>query len=150
MNIDKYISEILLEVVGNLYGEVTPQQIQIQKTRKEFEGDYTLVCFPLLKLSRKSPEATATEIGEYVVVARRKGKVWYVAGMSGCDGKKISLNLAKFLPKGSYKAEIFTDGVNANEIPTIAKREVKSVNSCDVLDIEMKSGGGFAIKFLPR
>ena len=69
MNIDKYISEILLEVVGNLYGEVTPQQIQIQKTRKEFEGDYTLVCFPLLKLSRKSPEATATEIGEAVVAA---------------------------------------------------------------------------------
>ena len=69
MNIDKYISEILLEVVGNLYGEVTPQQIQIQKTRKEFEGDYTLVCFPLLKLSRKSPEATATEIGEAAVAA---------------------------------------------------------------------------------
>ena len=69
MNIDKYISEIMLEVVSNLYGEVTPQQIQIQKTRKEFEGDYTLVCFPLLKLSRKSPEATATEIGEAVVAA---------------------------------------------------------------------------------
>ena len=69
MNIDKYILEIMLEVVSNLYGEVTPQQIQIQKTRKEFEGDYTLVCFPLLKLSRKSPEATATEIGEAVVAA---------------------------------------------------------------------------------
>ena len=69
MNIDKYISEMMLEVVSNLYGEVTPQQIQIQKTRKEFEGDYTLVCFPLLKLSRKSPEATATEIGEAVVAA---------------------------------------------------------------------------------
>ena len=69
MNIDKYISEILLEVVTNLYGEVTPQQIQIQKTRKEFEGDYTLVCFPLLKLSRKSPEATAEQIGQAAVAA---------------------------------------------------------------------------------
>ncbi len=41
--------------------------MQIQKTRKEFDGDYTLVTFPLLKLSRKSPEATATEIGEHIV-----------------------------------------------------------------------------------
>jgi arginyl-tRNA synthetase len=40
--------------------------VQIQKTRKEFEGDYTLVVFPLLKASRKSPDATATEIGEYL------------------------------------------------------------------------------------
>lgn len=42
------------------------EQLQIQKTRREFEGDYTLVTFPLLRRSRKSPEATATEIGEYM------------------------------------------------------------------------------------
>ena len=69
MNIDKYISEVVASVVTELYGQVAPAQIQIQKTRKEFEGDYTLVTFPLLKLSRKSPEATATEIGEKLVVA---------------------------------------------------------------------------------
>ncbi|MBR2116608.1 MAG: arginine--tRNA ligase [Alistipes sp.] len=69
MNIDKYISEVVASVVTELYGQVAPTQIQIQKTRKEFEGDYTLVTFPLLKLSRKSPEATATEIGEKLVAA---------------------------------------------------------------------------------
>ena len=67
MNIDKYISDVVTGVVTELYGEVAPAQIQIQKTRKEFEGDYTLVTFPLLKLSRKSTEATATEIGEKLV-----------------------------------------------------------------------------------
>ena len=67
MNIDNYISELVLGVVTELYGQVNPAQIQIQKTRKEFEGDYTLVSFPLLKLSRKAPEATATEIGEKLV-----------------------------------------------------------------------------------
>ncbi len=67
MNIDNYISELVLGVVTELYGQVNPAQIQIQKTRKEFEGDYTLVTFPLLKLSRKAPEATATEIGEKLV-----------------------------------------------------------------------------------
>ncbi len=69
MNIDKYISEVVASVVTELYGQVAPAQIQIQKTRKEFDGDYTLVTFPLLKLSRKSPEATATEIGEKLVAA---------------------------------------------------------------------------------
>ena len=69
MNIDKYISDVVASVVTELYGQVSPAQIQIQKTRKEFEGDYTLVTFPLLKMSRKSPEATATEIGEKLVAA---------------------------------------------------------------------------------
>ena len=63
MNTETFISQIVTSAVENLYGEVAPAQIQIQKTRKEFEGDYTLVTFPLLKMSRKSPEATATEIG---------------------------------------------------------------------------------------
>ena len=67
MNIEQYISGIARHAVESLYGEVADSQIQIQKTRKEFEGDYTLVTFPLLKLSRKSPEATATEIGERIV-----------------------------------------------------------------------------------
>ena len=67
MNIDNYILQVVTGVVTELYGEVNPSQIQIQKTRNEFEGDYTLVTFPLLKLSRKSPEATATEIGEKLV-----------------------------------------------------------------------------------
>ena len=68
MNIDNYISELLLAIAQQLYGDnVTAQHIQIQKTRKEFEGDYTLVTFPLLKLSRKAPEATANEIGEKLV-----------------------------------------------------------------------------------
>ncbi|MBR0394619.1 MAG: arginine--tRNA ligase, partial [Alistipes sp.] len=67
MNIEQHISDVVLRTVSALYGEVAPAQIQIQKTRKEFAGDYTLVTFPLLKLSRKSPEATATEIGERIV-----------------------------------------------------------------------------------
>ncbi|MBO7342568.1 MAG: arginine--tRNA ligase [Alistipes sp.] len=61
------MSQIVASSVEALYGAVNPAQIQIQKTRKEFEGDYTLVTFPLLKASRKSPEATATEIGEWIV-----------------------------------------------------------------------------------
>lgn len=67
MNIENFLQQKAAETVAALYGPADPAAIQIQKTRKEFEGDYTLVVFPLLKLSRKKPEDTATEIGEALV-----------------------------------------------------------------------------------
>lgn len=55
------------EAVRSLYGtEVEDDHLQIQKTRKEFAGDLTLVVFPLTRISRKSPEETAREIGEFL------------------------------------------------------------------------------------
>ena len=53
--------------VQALYGaEIGDAQVTLQKTKKEFVGDWTLVCFPLLKISRKNPAATAEEIGAYL------------------------------------------------------------------------------------
>ena len=66
MNIEKFIAESVQGAVEALYGPLTGEQLQIQKTRKEFAGDYTLVIFPLLKKSRKSPEMTANEIGQWL------------------------------------------------------------------------------------
>ncbi|MDX9773541.1 MAG: arginine--tRNA ligase [Bacteroidales bacterium] len=57
------------EAVMSLYGtDISDDQLQIQKTRKEFEGDLTLVSFPLTAISHHSPEQTAGEIGEYLAV----------------------------------------------------------------------------------
>ncbi|MEG0807873.1 MAG: arginine--tRNA ligase [Alistipes sp.] len=66
MNIENFLLDVVCRSVEALYGALNGEQLQIQKTRKEFVGDYTIVTFPLLKMSRKSPEATATEIGEYM------------------------------------------------------------------------------------
>ena len=56
------------EAVKALYGaDVEPAAMQVAVTRKEFEGDFTLVVFPLLRTSRKSPDATGVEIGEWLV-----------------------------------------------------------------------------------
>ena len=64
MNIETILTESIVEALKSLYGqEVAPEKIQLQKTRKEFEGDFTLVVFPFLQLSRKKPEETAGEIG---------------------------------------------------------------------------------------
>jgi arginyl-tRNA synthetase len=65
--VDVLISSIQ-EVLKKLYSqEVLEGQIQIQKTRKDFEGDVTLVVFPLLRVSKKSPEVTGEEIGKALV-----------------------------------------------------------------------------------
>ena len=65
VNIEEFISSVVARAAQELYG--VSDNIQIQKTRKEFEGDYTVVVFPLLRASKKSPEATATELGEKIV-----------------------------------------------------------------------------------
>ena len=67
VNIEEFISSVVKSHAEELYG--VSDNIQIQKTRKEFEGDYTVVVFPLLRASKKSPEATATELGEKIVAA---------------------------------------------------------------------------------
>ncbi len=64
MTIEQTILSAVTATVEKLYGPLEGLQLQLQKTRKEFTGDYTLVVFPLLKRSRKSPDATAAEIGE--------------------------------------------------------------------------------------
>ena len=67
MKIENKIAASAIEAIKALYGqEVTPAQVQLQKTKKEFEGHLTLVVFPFLKMSRKSPEQTAQEIGAYL------------------------------------------------------------------------------------
>ena len=67
MKIEDQITAAALAAVKELYGaEIPAQMIQLQKTKANFEGNLTLVTFPLLKTSRKSPEATAQEIGEYL------------------------------------------------------------------------------------
>lgn len=67
MKIENQISRAVIAAVKELYAqEVTEAMVQLQKTKSTFEGNYTFVVFPFLKISRKKPEDTAQEIGEYV------------------------------------------------------------------------------------
>jgi arginyl-tRNA synthetase len=66
--IEKILTDKVTEAVKNLYQfEADASQVQLQNTRKEFDGDITVVVFPFTKVSRKSPEVTASEIGEYML-----------------------------------------------------------------------------------
>jgi arginyl-tRNA synthetase len=65
---EKLLRSVVKEAVKSIYGaDVHDDLLQVQKTRKEFEGDFTLVVFPLSRISHLSPEQTAGEIGEYLV-----------------------------------------------------------------------------------
>lgn len=67
MVIEQQIAGAVIAGIKTLYGaDVTADQIQLQKTKKEFKGHLTLVVFPFLRLSKKSPEQTAQEIGAYL------------------------------------------------------------------------------------
>ena len=67
MNIEQRLTATVIAALNTLYGQEVPEKmVQLQKTKKEFEGHLTLVVFPFLKMSKKGPEPTAQEIGEYL------------------------------------------------------------------------------------
>jgi arginyl-tRNA synthetase len=67
MMLEKILSKHAAEAVAMLYGaQPDEKHLQLQETRREFEGNYTLVVFPLTKISGQSPEATATAIGDWL------------------------------------------------------------------------------------
>ena len=67
MTIEQQIITTAQQAVKTLYGQEVPENmVQLQKTKREFEGNLTLVVFPFLKISRKKPEDTAQDLGEYI------------------------------------------------------------------------------------
>jgi len=68
MNLETILGTVVADAVKTLYSlETEAKQIQLQKTKKEFEGDLTAVIFPFVKAARKSPEQTGQEIGEFIL-----------------------------------------------------------------------------------
>lgn len=81
-------------------------------------------------------------MGEYTVVARRKGDMWYVAAMTDWTARNLTIDLS-FLGEGTYEAEIFSDGVNAEKEATDYKHTKQSVKAGDKLGAHLASGGGW-------
>ncbi|MBV5281339.1 MAG: glycoside hydrolase family 97 protein [Paludibacter sp.] len=89
------------------------------------------------------------KVGEYVAIARKKGDTWFVGGLTNWSAREMTIDLS-FLSKGTYSAEIFKDGINANKDATDYKREIVKVTSTDKLTVNMANGGGFAIIISPE
>lgn len=105
MTPETFIQTKAAEAIKSLYGaDVEQGSLQVQVTRKEFEGDYTLVVFPLLKVSHSSPENTGNSIGGWL-----RENVSEIAGYNCVKG---FLNIS-FSPL--YWNELFTDILSAND-----------------------------------
>ena len=68
MNIEQQIMQAALKAVKELYGQDVPEKmVQVQKTKAGYEGNLTLVVFPFLKISKKKPDQTAQELGQWLM-----------------------------------------------------------------------------------
>lgn len=100
-----FITEAVVKAVKTLYQtDVNPAEINLQETRKEFEGQVTLVTFPFTKVSRKSPEQTGMEIGEFL-----KSEVSEISAFNVIKGF-LNISLADSFWLDKFYAEILTDG----------------------------------------
>ncbi len=82
------------------------------------------------------------KLGEYTVVARRKGTTWYIAAMTDWTPRDLTIDLS-FLGEGKYQADIFADGVNAMKDATDYKHSQQTVGHDDLFRIHLSSGGGW-------
>ncbi|MEP7108471.1 MAG: glycoside hydrolase family 97 protein [Ferruginibacter sp.] len=89
------------------------------------------------------------KVGEYVALARRKGDTWYVGAMSNWTPRDITLDFS-FLPEGTYEAEIFKDGVNADRDATDYNREIVPVSKNAKPAIKLYPGGGWAARIYKK
>lgn len=87
-------------------------------------------------------------IGEYVAIARRKGKDWYIGVLTDWTERRLSFDLS-FLAERSYEATIFADGINANRHAEDYQVIRKMVSQADSLSIVLKKGGGAAVQLIP-
>ena len=86
------------------------------------------------------------KVGEYIVVARRKGNVWYVAGMTDWNARDISVDLS--FVSGACDAEIFADGLNAERVGKDYKRTEVRLSAGKKYPLHLAPGGGFVMKLM--
>jgi alpha-glucosidase len=89
------------------------------------------------------------KVGDYLLLARRSGKDWFVGALTDWTSRDMDLDLS-FLPAGEYTMDIFQDGVNADQYASDYKHLKKNVKSGDKMKIHLAQGGGYAAKISPK
>lgn len=84
-------------------------------------------------------------VGDYIVLARRKGKEWFIGGMTDWNARELTIDLS-FLDKGTYTMKTFQDGANANRFAEDYQITTKQVGRDSKITIPMASGGGWAAR----
>lgn len=90
------------------------------------------------------------KVGEYVAIARRKGKTWYVGAMTNWTPRDLVIDLSFLPPQGIFKIDLFQDGVNADRDATDYRRQVIMATHDDKLHVHLSNGGGWAARITPE
>jgi len=86
------------------------------------------------------------KVGEYIVIARKKGSDWFAGAITNHSERLIDIPLS-FLDEAKYVAEIYSDAVDVNVEPNHLQRQIKEVTNKDILSVRLAAGGGVAICF---
>ena len=86
------------------------------------------------------------KVSEFVSIARRKGTTWYAGAMTNWDERELTIDLS-FLGEGTYKAVLFSDGINAGHNAADYVRKEVTLTAKDKLTVKLASGGGWAARF---
>ncbi|MBS7563162.1 arginine--tRNA ligase [Mucilaginibacter sp. Bleaf8] len=117
-----FIIKAAIEAVKALYQtDITPQDVNLQQTRKEFEGQVTIVTFPFTRFSRKSPEQTGEQIGEYL-----KANVAEVAGFNVIKGF-LNISIADTYWLNVYQTQVLAE--NFGILPANGKKVMVEYSS---------------------
>ena len=142
-----------------------------QGTRCQQLGMYVVFEAPLQMLAdspsnyRHEPESLAflkavptvwdetrvlgANVGEYILVARRSGRDWYLGALTNWTPRDLDVDLS-FLGAGAFHADIYRDGPNADRAGVDYAREKKPVTARDHLTVHLAPGGGFVARITPR
>ncbi len=89
------------------------------------------------------------KVGDYILLARRSGKDWFVGGLSDWESRQLELDLS-FLPAGDYTIDIFQDGINADNHAQDYKHIRSNIKSGDKITVKMAPGGGWVARITPK
>jgi len=114
--------------------------------RKEQETTDFIVNIPVVWDDLKGLDG---KIGDYLLLARRSGKEWFVGALTDWTSRDMNLDLS-FLPVGEYVMEVFQDGINADRYAADYKHFKTDVRSGDKMKIHLAPGGGYAARISPK
>ena len=122
MTPESFIALKASEAIKAVYGaEVEASTLQVQPTRKEFEGDFTLVVFPLLRVTRQSPDATGTSIGEWLTANCEE--------ISAFNSVKGFLNLSLSNAYWRTELEIIASDADFGQLPSTGRKVMVEFSS---------------------
>jgi alpha-glucosidase len=89
-----------------------------------------------------------SKMGEYLVVAKKKGDIWHMGALNNWTEREISIDCS-FLQSGKYSARIYTDGVNAGKVASDYKMQDVEIGPSSKMQIKLASGGGAVMRIVP-